>query len=126
MKALHFLKFFIPFSVLLFISQQFIVTSFFKPNFFYYNTISIYIFHVLVTFISYLLLLVVNKNFKEYTGYSFMAISVLKMILSIVFLIPLIKSTHNDLIPDVAAFFIPYFLFLFFETFFAIRLINNS
>jgi hypothetical protein len=38
---------------------------------------------------------------------------------------PLINADVKDPIPDMAAFFIPYFLFLFFETFLAVRLINQ-
>jgi hypothetical protein len=70
-------------------------------------------------------LIFVNKNYFDKTGFAFLATSILKMMASIVFLIPLIQSTSINLIPDVFAFFIPYFLFLTFETFFAIRLINN-
>ena len=55
-----------------------------------------------------------------------MGISVIKMVASVVFLIPMIQSDTIDRIPDVAIFFIPYFLYLFFETIFAIRLINKS
>lgn len=55
-----------------------------------------------------------------------MAISVIKMMASVVFLIPLLQSDTIDRIPDVTAFFIPYFLYLFFETIFAIRLINKK
>lgn len=123
---LNFLKYLIPFSIVLFIAQHFMVENLFSDIPFFYSTWSIYVFHIIITMISYLFLLFVNKNFSDYTGYTFMGISVIKMMASVVFLIPLIQSDTIDRIPDVATFFIPYFLFLFFETIFAIRLINKK
>ena len=55
-----------------------------------------------------------------------MGFSLIKMMASIVFLIPLLQSDLKSQIPDVSAFFIPYFLFLFFETIFAVRLISKQ
>ena len=54
-----------------------------------------------------------------------MGMGVLKMMACVVFLIPMIQSETADRIPDVGAFFIPYFMFLLFETIFAVRLINK-
>ncbi|WP_035693828.1 hypothetical protein [Flavobacterium soli] len=125
-RFVNFIKYFLPFSIVLFVIQYFVVTTLFKDTVFFYSTLSIYIFHIVVTILSYLFLLFVNKNFPDYTGYSFMGISVVKMMAAVVFLIPLIQSDTIDRIPDVATFFIPYFLFLFFETIFAIRLINKT
>lgn len=125
-RFVNFIKYFLPFSIVLFTIQYFVITALFKDTFFFYSTLSIYIFHIVVTILSYLFLLFVNKNFPDYTGYSFMGISVVKMMAAVVFLIPLIQSDTINRIPDVAAFFIPYFLFLFFETIFAIRLINKT
>jgi hypothetical protein len=38
-----------------------------------------------------------------------------KMVLAILFLLPLLLSSLDDKIPDVFNFFIPYFIFLIFE-----------
>ncbi len=124
-KLFTFLKYFIPFSAILFIAQFFITQKLFPDTIFFYQVWSIYTFHIIATLLAYLFLLFVNKNFSDKTGFAFLAVSVIKMMAAVVFLIPLIKADVNDPIIDVAAFFIPYFLFLFFETFFAIRLINN-
>lgn len=124
-KLFTFLKYFIPFSAILFIAQFFITQKLFLDTIFFYQVWSIYTFHIIATLLAYLFLLFVNKNFSDKTGFAFLAVSVIKMMAAVVFLIPLIKADVNDPIIDVAAFFIPYFLFLFFETFFAIRLINN-
>ena len=55
-----------------------------------------------------------------------MGFSLFKMMAAIVFLIPLIQSDLESQIPDVSAFFIPYFLYLFFETLFAVRLLSKQ
>ena len=121
-----FLKLLIPFSLVLFFIQNYIVDSFFKETLFFYSTCSIYVFHIIVTLLSYSFLIFVNKTFPDKTGFAFMGFSLIKMMAAIVFLIPLLQSDLKSQIPDVGAFFIPYFLFLFFETFFAIRLINKQ
>lgn len=123
-----FLRFFIyiiPFSFVLFLSQFYIVSTFFVTTSFFYSTWSIYLFHLLITLFSYLFLVFVNNTFPDKTGFSFMGVSLLKMMAAVLFLIPLLQSEVKNQIPDVAAFFIPYFLYLFFETIFAIRLINK-
>ena len=121
-----FLKLIIPFSLVLFFIQYYIVESFFKNSFFFYSTWSIYVFHLVITLCSYSFLIFVNKTFPDKTGFAFMGFSLIKMMAAIVFLIPLLQSDLKSQVPDVSAFFIPYFLYLFFETVFAIRLINNQ
>lgn len=122
---LNFLKYLIPFAIVLFLVQHFTVANLFKDISFFYSTWSIYVFHIIITLLSYLFLLFVHKNFPDKTGFTFMGIGLIKMMAGVVFLIPMIQSDTIDRIPDVAAFFIPYFLFLFFETIFAVRLINK-
>lgn len=124
-KIYSFLKYIIPFSILLFVTQNYIVTALFEKTYFFYSTWSIYLFHFIITVLSYLFLLFVNKTFPDKTGFAFMGISLLKMMAAVVFLIPLLQSDLENQIPDVGAFFIPYFLYLLFETFFAISLINK-
>jgi hypothetical protein len=123
---LNFLKYLVPYFLLLLAAQYFITANLFGDTPFFYSTWSIYVFHIIITVLSYLFLLFVNKTFPDKTGFAFMGISLIKMIASVVFLIPLIKSDTIDRIPDVAMFFIPYFLFLLFETIFAVRLINKA
>lgn len=122
----NFLKYLVPFSIVLFLAQHFIVENLFADIPFFYSTWSIYTFHIIITLISYFFLLFVHQTFPDKTGFAFMGISVVKMMAAVVFLIPMIQSDTIDRIPDVAIFFIPYFLYLFFETIFAIRLINKA
>ncbi|WP_413999712.1 hypothetical protein ACMDB5_03915 [Flavobacterium sp. W1B] len=121
-----FLKLIIPFSLVLFFIQNYVVSTFFENISFFYSTWSIYVFHLVVTLLTHTFLVFVNKTFPDKTGFAFMGISLIKMMAAIVFLIPLLQSDLKNQIPDVSAFFIPYFLYLFFETFFAIRLINKQ
>ncbi|OCB77229.1 hypothetical protein [Flavobacterium crassostreae] len=122
---LNFIKYLIPFSLVLFLSQYLIVTTAFGGLTFFYSIWSIYLFHIGITLLSYFFLLLVHTTLPEKTGFSFMAISLLKMLAAVVFLIPLLQSEITSKIGDVALFFVPYFFYLFFETFFAIRLINK-
>jgi hypothetical protein len=125
-KFFDFLKYFLPFSAILFAIQYFISSELVPSTPFYYPLWSIYLFHILSVLLVFSALLAVNNLYKEYTGYAFMGATLLQMMAAVVFLIPLIKAKLADPVPDIAAFFVPYFLFLFFETIFAIKLINRK
>ena len=122
---LNFVKYLIPFSIVLFLLQYLIVSNVFGNITFFYSIWSIYTFHILITIVSYAFLLFVHKSFQDFTGFAYKGFSLLKMLAAVVFLIPLLRSDVISKIGDVALFFIPYFFYLFFETFFAIRLINK-
>jgi surface polysaccharide O-acyltransferase-like enzyme len=92
---------------------------------FYYSTITIYIFHFIVTFFFLLALIAIKNIFFDKTGFAFMAFGFLKMLASIVFLLPLIQAENVNYISDVLAFFVPYFLFLLFDIYFTIKLLNS-
>jgi hypothetical protein len=69
--------------------------------------------------------LVIHNNFKDKTGFAFLAFSILKMLFAIVFLLPLITSELENKLPDIFSFFIPYFIFLGVETLFILNLIKR-
>tara|TARA_B100000963_G_C22302968_1_gene526514 strand:- start:100 stop:495 length:396 start_codon:yes stop_codon:yes gene_type:complete len=86
----------------------------------------IYIFHFFVTTTLYT---VVNyrHSFVQKSIFSlFMGITLLKMIFSIVFLLPLFLSDFESKKIDIVNFFAPYFLFLFFEILSLTRLLQNQ
>lgn len=114
----------IPFTLLLFMIQYLVVAYLLQQVDFYYPTFAIYLFHFLATLVIYLGLLLVYKYFKDYTGFGFMAGSFLKMVAAIVFLLPMLLNYTGNAFANLMAFFIPYFLFLIFETFYAVKLIN--
>ena len=113
-KTIDFLKYFIPFSIVLFAAQYFAMQFLSDKFVFLYTAWSIYLFNSIATFLVYLFLIFVNKNFPTYTGFAFLGASFFRMMLAIIFLIPLIKGDVKSPIVDLSTFFIPYFLFLFF------------
>ncbi|MGJ8591408.1 MAG: hypothetical protein ACSHXF_02600 [Aquaticitalea sp.] len=77
----------------------------------------IYVFHFAITTLFYTII-----NYRYSSGKTdifnlFMGSTFVKMILSIVFLLPLLLSDLEKKQPDVFNFFIPYFLYLFFEVY---------
>lgn len=124
-KILSFLKYLIPFTLLLFVAQYYGTAALSVNHEFFYATWSIYVFLFISTLLIHLLLLFVNSNFPDFTGFAFLGTTFVKMMAAVVFLIPLIQSEGRETNLDIAAFFIPYFLFLLFETVFSIRLINK-
>ncbi|MCL5247536.1 DUF6168 family protein [Cellulophaga sp. 20_2_10] len=126
-KLKSFLLVLIPFT-LLFFGIQFYIINLVKEQegTFFYNTWSIYVFHFFVTLIIYSLVLFVNKILPDKTGFVFMGCSLLKMMAAFVFLLPLIQVKEQYGINDVLAFFIPYFLFLFLETFYVLKILNQK
>jgi hypothetical protein len=84
------------------------------------------LFHFLTVAVSYTLLVLVNKYFFQQTGYAFLAFGIIKMGLSVFFLMPVIDSDIANKIPDVLSFFIPFFVFLLLETIFSVNLLNSS
>ncbi|WP_300433649.1 hypothetical protein [Christiangramia sp.] len=122
---IQFLKPFIPFSILLF-TIQFILVNYVFEITFYYSVVAVYAFHISATFLIYLFLVYVNKSFGDKTGFAFMACSLLKMLAAVLFLLPMMLNDAPNPFQDMIAFFIPYFLFLIFETVYAVKLINTK
>lgn len=77
----------------------------------------IYMFHFVVTTVLYTIINYQFSNGKTEIFNTFMVITFLKMTLSILFLLPLLLSDFENKQPDVSNFFIPYFLYLFFEVY---------
>lgn len=121
----NFLKGFLPFSIILFLIHLLIVLKFSNEYYFFYSIYSIYLFHAITTVIVCFVLIYMKKNLSEKVGFAFMALSILKMLATILFLVPLIQLDKDQKLPDIIAFFIPYFAFLFFEMTFVIKLLNG-
>lgn len=84
---------------------------------FFFPLWQIYLFHFVVTTILYTIINYKYSNGKTDIFNTFMVITFLKMTLAIVFLLPLLLSDFENKQPDVFNFFIPYFLYLFFEVY---------
>jgi hypothetical protein len=125
-QLLGFLKLFVPFSIVLFIIQFLVINFVLEDIDFYYSTWAIYSFHILATFIIYLVLVLIHKNFRDNTGFAFMGGSLLKMLAAVLFLLPMMLKNQDYRFINLLSFFIPYFLYLIFETIYAVRLINSK
>jgi len=77
----------------------------------------IYLFHFIVT-----IFLVCTINYKYFQGNEnifnfFIILTLIKMVLAMVFLLPLILSVSKNKTAEVFNFFIPYFFYLAYEVF---------
>lgn len=102
------------FAVVLFGIHFYLISNFFDGNL-YFPIWSIYSFNAILVLIVYSLLSYLSKKGSKKIFYSFLALTITKMILAVGFLSPLFfgKSAHSQL--EVINFFIPYFMFLTFE-----------
>lgn len=123
-QLLQFLYRLVPFTIILFLIQHLITYFLLENTDLYYPVYAIYIFHFTATLIIYVLLLLVYNNFQDKTGFAFMGSSLLKMMAAVIFLFPMLLNNTGDAFVNLLTFFIPYFLFLTFETFYAVKLIN--
>ncbi len=114
----------IPFTTVLFLIQFFLTRFLLDGEELFYPVYVIYLFHFISTFLIYLLLLFVYYNFQDKTGFAFMGASLIKMMAAVVFLLPVLLNNTGYAFTNLLSFFVPYFLFLIFETYYAVRLIN--
>lgn len=124
-QLLHFLKGFIPFTFILIVIHYLIISNIDDINF-YYGLPAIYLFHIAATLIIYLGLILVYSKAREYTGYTFMGAGLLKMLAAVLFLLPMILDKTERPFLNIISFFIPYFLYLMFETYYAVKLLNSQ
>lgn len=125
-KIAIFFMYLIPVAIVLCFCQEFILGNYFNEIEFKLTTISIYLFHFFSVGVSFVLLVLVNKYFFPQTGYAFLAFGIIKMGLSVWFLMPVIDSNIANKTPDVLSFFMPFFIFLLLETIFSVNLLSSS
>jgi len=123
-QFVSFFKTIIPLTLALFLIQYFIVTTYFKNTNFIVSTSAIYSFHFILTSLVFSLLIISHKKNPDYTGFAFLGGSLLKMIVVIIFIIIATSNALKIHIQDFISFFIPYFFFLFIETYLAIKLLK--
>ncbi len=125
-RQIAFLLQLIGVSVLLFAAHSYLLYHFAKEITFFFPLWQIYTFHLIITLVFYT---VINYKFssgKKDIFNLFMVMTFLKMILAILFLLPLILSNFENKQPDVFSFFISYFLYLFFEVFAITKFLQKS
>ncbi len=106
----------ILFSGILFGVHSYLFAHFFEHTLFF-PIWQVYLFLLVVTF-----LIFTSINYRYANGNTsifnlFLMSTLLKMFLAVIFLLPLLLSDIENKKTDVINFFIPYFLFLFFEVF---------
>jgi hypothetical protein len=116
-RQLWFLLQLIGISALLFAVHSYLFYHFANEVTLFFPLWHIYTFHLVLTLAIYT---IINYKFhtgKKYIFNLFLITTLLKMVLAILFLLPLILSDFENKQPDVFNFFIPYFVYLFFEVF---------
>ena len=104
-------------SILLFAIHSYLMYHFAKETTFFFPLWQIYTFHLIITLTLYTIINFRFSNGKKDIFNLFMVMTFFKMAFAILFLLPLILSDLENKQPDVFNFFIPYFLYLFFEVF---------
>ena len=104
-------------SGLIFATHNYIEHYFFKEVIIFFPLWHIYVFHFVTIAIIYSLINYKNSQGKTVVFNLFMGGTVIKIILAILFLLPLFISDLENKQTDVFNFFIPYFIFLAFEVY---------
>lgn len=92
----------------------------------------IYDAHLFLFVLTVVIVLVLKFIFKKMTqkqglfGYAFMASSLIKMALAVVFLIPVIKSEDDQQIAYIVQFFVLYFAYLTIEVVLVAKLLKSQ
>ena len=125
-RQIAFLLQLIGVTLLLFAIHSYLIYHFAKDIAFFSPLWQIYTFHLTITLVLYTII-----NYKFSSGKTdifnlFMVMTFFKMALAILFLLPLILSNFENKQPDVFNFFIPYFLYLFFEVFALTKFLQKS
>jgi hypothetical protein len=76
-----------------------------------------YLFHFVTVLLIYSIINFRFSNGKKEVFNAFILLMMLKMIMAILFLLPVILSDMANKLPDVLNFFLPYFLFLALEVY---------
>lgn len=105
--------------------QSFVISNYFSQTTFFLQAKSNYVFLLSLFLGSYLVVILVNNYFFSQTGSAFLGVGLLKMAVSVFYLMPLVQSNFPDKVPDVLAFFAPFFIFLLFETVQSIKLLQQ-
>ncbi|WP_298515467.1 hypothetical protein [uncultured Kordia sp.] len=125
-NVLKFLTHFSIFAISLFAIHQLLHSFVLPEKTFYYAPWAIHLFLFLITFILYVGVAYIKTIFAEKAALAFLGGSFLKMLAGILFLVPYFKNKDYFNIENVLAFFIPYFLYLAFEAYYVLKLINQK
>ncbi|WP_299223648.1 hypothetical protein [uncultured Psychroserpens sp.] len=112
-------------SALIFSIHYYLIFHFAKEVILFFPLWHIYAFHIITVIIIYTLINYRASIGKTEVFNAFILGMLLKMILTIVFLLPWILSKPEQKGVDLANFFIPYFIFLSFEVFSVVKILQK-
>lgn len=113
------------FTVLLYGIHYYLLNLFYDEKLFF-AIWKIYLFNVVLVLIMFLILSYISSKKSKQVLQYFLGLTMLKMILAILFLLPLFLEKSQPKQFEVINFFIPYFLFLTFEIFSLNKIINKN
>ena len=90
------------------------------------GVIDMHLFLFVLTMINHVVMLIILKKKPDLMGYSFMGFSFLKMVLCVLFLLPVITNKTDQSIPYVLQFFTLYFGYLFYEVVLLLKELKNQ
>ncbi|WP_298222225.1 hypothetical protein [Flavobacterium sp.] len=93
---------------------------------FYYSLETLYAFFTCCSLSILFILLTVKSKSIDYVGYTFLLVTVAKMVLSYIFLWPVLHLANANGASEKINFFIVFALFLTIETTVTIRILNNK
>lgn len=105
------------FTLILFGIHIYLLSYFAADMVFFFPVWQIYTFHFVITTLFYTLINYKYSKGKTEIFNTFMLGTLVKMIIAILFLLPLLLSEFENKQPDIFNFFIPYFIFLSFEVY---------
>lgn len=113
-------------TVILYLLHQYLIQNFFDTSSFYFETWKIYLFmFISVTTLIYFLQHR-SKIKPDKVLNTFVILSLLKMAAVIVFLLPLFFDKSESNKPTIFSFFLPYFIYLILEAYFALKILNKK
>lgn len=115
----------VVFTIVLYVAHRYLLSYFAENISFFFPVWQIYMFHFIITTALYTIINYKYSKGKTDIFNTFMLSTFLKMVLAILFLLPLLLSELDNKQPDVFNFFIPYFLYLFFEVFSLTKFLNK-
>jgi len=87
---------------------------------------TVYAFHFVVVLLIFSIVNYRYSSGKTDVFNTFMILTFVKMILAVVFLLPVVLSELDNKVPDVLNFFIPYFIYLGLEVWTVTRFLNKK
>ncbi len=97
-----------------------------KLSGFYYSIETLYAFFTCCSLCIVFILIIVKAKNIDYVGYTFLLVTCIKMLLSYIFLLPLLHLINTNSASEKINFFIVFALFLTIETIVTIRILNNK